>query len=157
MDILLYIISGICLILGFAGCFLPVIPGPPISYGALLLLHLTDRFQFTTTQLIFWGILVIIAQILDYVTPLLGTKYSGGSKWGNWGCVIGTIVGIFFFPPWGILLGPFIGALIGEMLGGKVFDEALKAGLGAFIGFMLSVVLKVALCSYFIYCVFAAL
>ena len=86
-----------------------------------------------------WGLLVVVVQILDYVTPVLGTKYGGGSKWGNWGCVLGTVVGIFLFPPWGILFGPFAGAVIGELLGGKKSFDAFKAGIGAFIGFLLSV------------------
>ena len=133
MDILLYVLAGLCLLLGFAGCFLPVLPGPPMAYVGLLLLQATERFQFTVGQLVTWGILVVVAQVLDYVTPILGTKYSGGSRWGNW--------------------GPFIGALIGELLGGKAFGEAMKAGVGAFIGFLVSVVLKVGLCGYFVYCV----
>lgn len=153
MDILLYVLAGLCLLLGFAGCFLPVLPGPPMAYVGLLLLQATERFQFTVGQLVAWGILVVVVQILDYVTPILGTKYSGGSRWGNWGCVIGTVAGIFLFAPWGILLGPFIGALIGELLGGKTFGEAMKAGVGAFMGFLVSVVLKVGLCGYLVYCV----
>lgn len=153
MDILLYVLAGLCLLLGFAGCFLPVLPGPPMAYVGLLLLQATERFQFTVGQLVAWGILVVVVQILDYVTPILGTQYSGGSRWGNWGCVIGTVAGIFLFAPWGILLGPFIGALIGELLGGKTFGEAMKAGVGAFMGFLVSVVLKVGLCGYLVYCV----
>lgn len=143
--------------LGFAGCFLPVLPGPPIAYVGLLLLQATERFQFTTGQLVVWGLLVVVVQILDYVTPMLGTQYSGGSRWGNRGCVIGTIVCVFLFAPWGILLGPFFGALIGELLGGKALGEAMKAGLGAFLGFVVSVVLKVGLCGYFVYCAIAFL
>lgn len=153
MDILLYILATLCLLLGFAGCFLPVLPGPPVAYVGLLLLQATERYQFTVGQLVVWGILVVVVQVLDYVTPILGTKYSGGSKWGNWGCVIGTVAGIFLFAPWGILLGPFVGALVGELLGGKALGEAMKAGAGAFIGFLVSVVLKVGLCGYFVYCV----
>ena len=97
------------------------------------------------------GLLGAVVQALDYLTPLLGTKYSGGSRAGNWGCILGTIAGIFLFAPWGIILGPFIGALVGELIGGKPMQEALRAGMGAFIGFLLSVVLKVALCGYFCY------
>ena len=44
---LLYILSGVCLLLGFAGCFLPVLPGPPVAYMGLLLLQATERFGFT--------------------------------------------------------------------------------------------------------------
>lgn len=157
MDILLIILGTVCLLVGLAGCFLPVLPGPPVSYVGLLLLHFTDKVHFSGTQLVLWALLVVIVQVLDYVTPMLGTRYSGGGKWGNWGCMAGTLAGIFIFPPWGVLIGPFAGAVIGELLGGKRSAEAFKAGLGAFIGFLLSVVVKVSLCGYFIYCFVAAL
>ena len=149
MDIIWIIVGAICLLVGLAGCFLPALPGPPLSYVGMILLHLTDKVQFTATQLIVWAILVIIVQVLDYFTPLIGTKYSGGSKWGNRGCIAGTVIGIFLFPPWGIIFGPLVGAVIGELLGGKLTHEALKAGLGAFVGFLLGVILKVSLCGYF--------
>ena len=102
---------------------------------ALWLLHFTGYAEFTVTELVVWGLLVVLAQAMDYVTPMLGTKYSGGSKWGNWGCAVGTVAGIFVFPPWGILLGPFVGAFVGELLGGKASGDALKASFGAFAGF----------------------
>ena len=138
MDILLVILGVICLLVGLAGCFLPILPGPPVAYLALWLLHFTGYAEFTVTELVVWGLLVVLAQAMDYVTPMLGTKYSGGSKWGNWGCAVGTV-------------GPFVGAFVGELLGGKASGDALKASFGAFAGFLLSVVLKVTLCGYFIY------
>ena len=151
MDIIWIIVGAICLLVGLAGCFLP------LSYVGMILLHLTDKVQFTATQLIVWAILVIIVQVLDYLTPLIGTKYSGGSKWGNRGCIAGTVIGIFLFPPWGIIFGPLVGAVIGELLGGKLTHEALKAGLGAFVGFLLGVILKVSLCGYFVVVFISAL
>lgn len=157
MDIIWIIVGAICLLVGLAGCFLPALPGPPLSYVGMILLHLTDKVQFTATQLIVWAILVIIVQVLDYLTPLIGTKYSGGSKWGNRGCIAGTVIGIFLFPPWGIIFGPLVGAVIGELLGGKLTHEALKAGLGAFVGFLLGVILKVSLCGYFVVVFISAL
>ena len=84
MDILLVILGVICLLVGLAGCFLPILPGPPVAYLALWLLHFTGYAEFTVTELVVWGLLVVLAQAMDYVTPMLGTKYSGGSKWGNW-------------------------------------------------------------------------
>lgn len=123
----------------------------------MLLLHLTDKVQFTGTQLVVWAILVIVVQVLDYFTPLIGTKYGGGSKWGNRGCIAGTVIGMFVCPPWGIILGPLVGAIVGELLGGKLTHEAVKAGLGAFLGFLLGVVIKVSLCGYFVYVFVAAL
>lgn len=52
MDILLIILGILCLIVGLAGCILPMIPGPPVAYAGLLLLHFTDKAQFSTTQLL---------------------------------------------------------------------------------------------------------
>lgn len=36
MDILLIILGILCLLTGLVGCFLPVLPGPPVSYVGLL-------------------------------------------------------------------------------------------------------------------------
>ena len=80
MDILFIIIGILCLLTGLAGCFLPVIPGPPVAYAGLLLLHFTDKVQYSTTQLLLWLLLVIILQVLDYFIPMLGSKYSGGTR-----------------------------------------------------------------------------
>lgn len=151
MDAFLIILGIICLLVGLAGCFLPVLPGPPIAYVALLLLHFTQRVDFTVTQLVVWFLLVVAVQLLDYFTPILGSRYAGGSRWGVWGCMIGMFAGIFFFPPWGIVVGPFAGAVLGELLGGKQWHAALKTGWGTFLGFLVSVVVKVSLCGYFIY------
>lgn len=150
MDIILIILGIICMIAGLAGCFLPIIPGPPIAYVGILLLHFSDKAHFTTTQLVVWLIIVVVAHILDYFIPLLGSKYSGGSRWGTRGCFVGTIVGLFFMP-WGIIIGPFLGAFIGELLGGGKTAQALKSGLGSLLGFLLGTVLKCMICGYFIY------
>jgi len=152
MDIILIILGIVCLLLGMVGCFLPVLPGPTLSYLGLLLLHWTEQIHFSTTSLLIWLLLVIVVQILDYISPVLGTKYAGGSKWGNRGCIIGTVAGLFVFPPWGILIGPFVGAVIGELISGKQSVDAVQAGLGAFLGFLFSVVAKESLCGYFLYC-----
>lgn len=155
-DIILIILGILCLLVGLAGCILPALPGPPLSYAALLLLHFTDKVQFSTTQLVIWLIVVVVIQVLDYFVPMLGSKYTGGTRWGTRGCMAGTLVGLFFMP-WGIILGPFLGAFIGELLGGSDKKLALKSGIGSLIGFLLGTVLKCAVCGYFIYLFFSKL
>ena len=157
IDIILITLGGICLIIGLLGCIVPMIPGPPISYAGLLLLHITDKVQFSTSQLVISLLLVVVVQVLDYFTPIIGSKYSGGTKWGSWGCLIGSIVGIVFFSPWGIIIGPFGGAFIGELLGDRSAREALKSGMGALIGFLVGTVFKVVVCGYFVWCFVKAL
>ena len=83
LDIILIVISALCMIAGLTGCILPFLPGPPIAYVGLVILHFTDKVQYSTTQLIVWLLIVAVLQVLDYFTPMLGSKYSGGSKWGN--------------------------------------------------------------------------
>jgi uncharacterized protein YqgC (DUF456 family) len=149
MEILLVILSIILLVGGIAGCILPILPGVPLAYAGVLLMHWTDKVHFSTTQLVVWLVIVIVLQILDYSSPILGSKYGGGTSHGNRGCMAGTILGLFFMP-WGIILGPFLGAVVGEMLGGSDLPHAVRAGVGSLIGFMLGTLLKIFVCFYWL-------
>ena len=149
MDILLIVFAFLLLVAGIAGCILPMLPGVPLAYAGMLLLHLTDKIHFTTHQLIIWLIVVIVLQVVDYITPLLGSKYSGGTSFGNRGCMAGTLLGLFFMP-WGVIVGPFIGAVVGEMLGGQDLSHAIRARIGTLLGFLVGTLLKVIVCFYFV-------
>ncbi len=150
MDIILIVLAVLCLIVGLIGCVAPMLPGPPIAYVGMLLLHFTDAIHFTSAQLVIGAVLVVVTLVLDYVVPALGAKYVGGSKWGAWGCTIGTLLGMFFMP-WGLLLGPFLGAVVGELMAGRNSGEAIRSGLGSLLGFLFGTVLKIVVCFYFIY------
>jgi uncharacterized protein YqgC (DUF456 family) len=150
MDIFLIIISGVLLIAGFLGCILPILPGVPLSYIGLLLLHFTHKVQFSAEFLIFWAIIVIVISIADYVIPIWGTKKFGGSKKGVWGSTIGLIFG-FFLGPFGIIFGPFFGALVGELLDNKSQKDALRAAFGSFIGFIIGTISKLIIAGFLIY------
>lgn len=150
MEIFLIILAFVCIVLGILGSILPVLPGVPLSYIGILILHFTEKVQFTTEFLILWAVLVIVVQLLDYYVPIWGTKKFGGSKRGIWGCAIGMVIGIFF-GPWGIVLGPFIGAIAGELSGGKKTQEAIKAGFGSFMGFLLGIVSKLIVGGFLLY------
>ena len=158
LDIVLIVIGVICLLAGLIGSILPALPGPPLSYAGLLLLHFTERVEFTITQHIIWLVLVLLTVLADYLLPVLGVKRWNGSKWGNIGCIIGTIAGMFILPPLGLIFCPFLGAVSGEMLfAGKKAPEAFKAGFGAFIGFLLGTIFKLSVCGWFVFCFVKAL
>ena len=141
----LWIIFGFILILtGLIGSFLPVIPGPPISYGGLLLLHFFGGQTFSKTILITYALLSVLLLFLDYYLPIWTTKKFGGSKAGQWGATIGVLVGLFV-GPWGIVLGPLVGAYIGELFMGRSNQDAWQSAKGAFLGFLLGTGLKMML------------
>lgn len=141
MDIVLLILAGIFMLLGIIGCFLPILPGPPISYIGLLLMQLQSEAPFTTKFMIIWLFVTIAVTALDYVIPAMGTKRYGGSRLGVIGTFIGLVVGLFFVPV-GIVVGPLLGALLGEYLAGKESKEAMRAAFGSFVGFLLGTLLK---------------
>lgn len=142
MDFVLIGFGILFMIVGLLGCVLPVIPGTPLNYIGLLLLHFTDKFQFSTKFLVIWAIVTVVVYALDFIIPAWGTKKFGGSTRGVWGSIIGLVVGMFFFPPLGIIIGPFAGAVIGELSSGKDSASALKSGFGSFIGFLAGTLLK---------------
>lgn len=151
MDFLIIFIGLILIIAGFAGCFLPVIPGPPLAYLSLIVLLFSDNFEVNSMVLIILGIFVLLITALDYVIPIVGTKMFGGSKYGSTGSTIGLVIGLFA-GPFGIIFGPFAGAFVGELIGGKDIKQSFKSGLGSFIGFLAGTLGKVLItCAILIY------
>jgi uncharacterized protein len=170
MDILLLLIGLVCMILGILGSFLPILPGPLLSWIGLLLLYFTDAITMNYWVLGITFAIMLAITILDYIIPAHGTKRFGGSSYGVWGTNIGLIVGIFSPIPFGIVIGPFVGALIGELIynstdhtRGKAevsgTKRAVKAATGSFIGFLASSFIQFVICvaffGIFIYLVLA--
>jgi uncharacterized protein len=145
MDIFWLIVAIILMLVGIAGSFLPVLPGPPLSYAALWVMQLRSDPPFTMTFLLIMLGVTLLVTALDYWVPIYGTKRFGGTKYGVWGCTIGLVAGLFF-PPWGIILGPFVGAFLGELAGNTKSDHAFKAALGSFLGFLFGTLLKLISC-----------
>jgi uncharacterized protein YqgC (DUF456 family) len=143
VDILFITLGLILCFVGIIGSFLPVLPGPPISWLGILCLYCIPEIPFNYT---FLGITLFIAALIfamDYIIPILGTRYLGGSRSGAIGSTVGLIVGLFF-PPLGFLIGPFIGAFLGEILFNSKSNSkhAFKSALGSFVGFLASTFMK---------------
>jgi len=128
---------------GFIGCIVPVLPGPPLCFSALIILSFAKNWKpFSPTFLICMAVLTIAVAILDYIIPAGGAKKYGASNLGVWGSIIGMPLGFFFLPPWGILIGGIVGALAGELIAGKESKMAFRAAWGIFVGYMASTGLK---------------
>ena len=146
MDIVFVLLGLLCMFIGILGSFMPILPGTPISWLGLLILHLTDAIPMDVTYLGITLVIAILVFILDYIIPAIGTKKFGGSKYGVVGTTIGLIVGIIAPIPFGIIIGPFVGAYIGEMLYQNNSKVATKAAFGSLVGFLTSSFMKFVVC-----------
>ncbi len=145
MDVVFVLAAAVLITVSFVGCAVPVLPGPALALCGLLSL-LPSRFAPSTQTCVLFGVACAVVLVLDYMVPAFGAKKFDCSRWGVFGCFVGTIVGIFF-APLGLLLGPFIGAVIGEMIAGKKLAASLKGGFGALLGFLFGITLKLAYCA----------
>jgi uncharacterized protein len=145
MDTFWLVLGLILMAVGILGCLLPLLPGPPLCYAALLVQQLKSDPPFTAKFLWIWAAITIVVTALDYIIPLYGTRKYGGSKYGIWGCTLGLIAGIWM-GPLGIIIGPFAGAFIGEMIASNDSENAIKAAWGSFVGFLFGTLLKLITC-----------
>jgi len=155
VDYLLVILGTLAILAGIAGSILPGLPGPPMGYMGLLLIHWSRFAGFSLNTLILLGLVVAFVSVLDYIIPVWGTKRFGGTKAGVRGSTIGLIAGVVLLPMFGIVLGPFgligiiggpfIGAYMGERYGGQNSQKAMRAAFGSFVGFMAGTFMKIAL------------
>ena len=144
MDIVLLIMGLFCCLLGVFGSFLPVLPGPPVSWLGLLLLILTAAVPNDWWLVVITGIVAFVVVALDYWIPVVGTRKFGGSRSGLIGTTIGLLVAIVFpvLGIAGIIIWPFVGAIIGELINKTGRKQALKAAFGSFVGFLTGTFLK---------------
>ena len=149
-DILLITLGCCFLVAGLAGCIVPAIPGPPLSYVALLLLQATSITNFSGKFLLIAAAVTVVVTVIDFVLPAWGTKKWGGSRAGTIGAVFGLLLGLFF-PPVGIIVGTFTGAVAGELIAGRNAKSAFRSGFGSLLGFLMGTVMKLAICLTFSY------
>ncbi len=144
MDIALLIVGFVFMIIGILGSFLPVLPGPPLSWVGLFLLHLTMAVPKDWWFLGITAAIALIVFALDYVIPAMGTKKFGGTKAGMIGTTVGLVVALIFpfLGPFGIIIWPFVGALVGELLNKADKKTATKAAFGSFLGFLTGTFIK---------------
>lgn len=158
MDILLVIWAIIALIIWFVWNFLPVLPWPPLSYLAIILIQIANK-SFSTQFMIVMAIICVAITIVDYITPIIWTKKMWWTKrWVN-GSTIWLIVWIIVLPLLGIVIWPFgliwllwwpfLWAYIWEILyqnKKKIKldkNKAFKSALWSFLWFISGVLLKI--------------
>ena len=150
IDILLIVISAVLLLIGIIGCFIPVLPGPPISFAGLFAAFFVSNCDIQLSTLLIFGAIMVVVTVLDFLVPSWATKKFGGTKWGSRGAAIGVLISLIGFAWWAIFIAPFVGAFVGELLylkkqGLKTegnMKGVWKAAFGAFLGMMCGIMLK---------------
>lgn len=150
MEEIVYGIATILFIGGIIGSVIPMLPGPVVTYGGLIILYWFTSLDISLENIWWLGVISIVISILDYYIQIWGVKRMGGGKGAITGTLIGTIVGLFF-TPLGMLLGAFVGAFIGAYVEVKEEGKALKIAFGALVGFITGIILKLSFSIYVIY------
>lgn len=142
---ILVIIFSALLLPGIIGAAL-TLPGVPYMFVVALIFGLVDKFtHLTGTDLFFLGLVALISLIIDYASGILGAKFSGASKTGLIGGVIGFLLGLILLPPLGGFAGLFLGIMIAEFINFHHWKKALKAASGLLIGVLAGMVINTTL------------
>jgi hypothetical protein len=140
-----WIVTVTLLLIGLAGCVLPVLPGHLVILAAAVGYRLMVG---SSAGIAWWGfgiliLLLVVSQIFEIVSGSLGAKWFGGSRWGAVGALVGSIVGMFFLP-FGLLIGPLAGAFGFEFLFAKKnIRESSVSGVGSVVGTLAGMGFKV--------------
>ncbi|HAB17080.1 MAG TPA: DUF456 domain-containing protein [Verrucomicrobiota bacterium] len=134
-EIVGFVLTLLVMIVGVAGAALPGLPGTPLIFLAALghKLWFGDRAPHWMA-IVGIGLLAALSMLLDFLATTYGARRLGATWRGMVGAGVGAILGIFIFPPFGLILLPLVGAAAAEMAGGREWKAAGKAGIGAAIG-----------------------
>lgn len=98
------------------------------------------------------GILMVIAEGLEWTLASRFARRYGGSRRAGWGAVIGGMIGAFMGVPVpivgsiiGAFVGAFVGALVFEWSGGSGGGTATRVAWGALLGRVTGAAVKIAI------------
>ncbi|WP_323707172.1 DUF456 domain-containing protein [Mammaliicoccus vitulinus] len=140
-------ISWLLIILMFAISFIglikPIIPSVLFLWVGYFIYH----FAIDSSKLswVFWTVMVLftIFMILsDIIMNSYFVKKFGGSKLGETMAAVGVIIGCFVFPPFGIILVPFVLVFVTEIIQKSDITAATNASIGSLLGFLTSSIAK---------------
>ena len=143
MTVLLWLLIIFSFILAFVGLIKPVIPSVLMLWVGFLIY----QFAFNNGELswIFY-VSMIVLTVLMFISDFAMNKYFvnkyGGSKISEYVALIGVLVGCFVFPPFGIIIIPFVAVFAVELMQDFDVNKAFKASLGSIVAFLTSNIAK---------------
>lgn len=156
LTICLLIIAVVLSLIGVVGAIAPALPGPPLSFAALIIVYFVLPGSISLSLLITMGVLTLAAAALDYAAPIILTRVGGGSSEAILGTTLGLLAGLFFMPL-GLILGPLAGAFIGEYSHSAHLGKALWIAFLSFLSFVFTTVTKLILTAMITYYIILAI
>lgn len=135
MTTTLIIIFVILMLPGIAGVFLPIVPGIPYIFLVALIYGVVDKFRHLSAyEIVVLAAIAILSVVVDYLSGVLGAKWGGAARKSLSFGLLGMIIGLVAFPPFGSIIGLFLGVLIAEISSHQNGRRAVKAATGSLIG-----------------------
>lgn len=142
----LEIFFAIILFLGIFLTAIPTVPGMLFMFMAVIVYGLMDHFQtLHPWHLAIFGGLMLLAILTDHLSGLIGAKFGGASKWSLLAGLVGMLIGLLFFPPFGLFVGLFLGVFIAEIVQFADHRKALKAASYSFVAILVGMLINVLL------------
>ncbi|KFN03526.1 DUF456 domain-containing protein [Bacillus clarus] len=146
MTVLLTTSIIICFIISFLAFIYPIIPGILALWAGYFIYHFgINDGELTTAFWIIQVLFTIIIFVADFIANGYFLKKYGSTKWGERIGMISIIVGSFFFPPFGLIIIPFLSVFVTELMHKKTPKDAFMVGIATVVGFLSSTVAKAIL------------
>jgi uncharacterized protein YqgC (DUF456 family) len=137
------VVTAIAMLIGVIGTVLPIIPGTILIFVTALVYALIEGFQtIGWPTLVVLGLLTALATSADIWASSIGAKMGGASGWSVVIGLIAALVGFVVLNLLGAVLGAVLGVLLTELVRVGDWRQALKAGSGWAIGWVLSTVFQ---------------
>lgn len=146
IDILIWLAIISLFVLSFIGLIYPIIPSSLLIWVGFILYHFfINNEELTWLFWIIMAVFTIILFVADMIANSYFVKKYGGSKWGERGAAVAVIAGSFIFPPFGILIVPFVTVFVIEIIQNRTIEEAIRSSFGSFIGFLSGTFAKIVI------------
>ena len=145
MNTLIIFTTIIISVFGIIFCFLPLLPGPIISWLSFMILKYFKIVEFSLTFLIITFLLSLFISFIDNLLPSYIVKKYGGTNKGIKGAFVGSIVGFIFLGFIGMMLGTFVGTIVGELQSKSDFKKVIKSSINSLIGFFSGTFVKITI------------
>jgi uncharacterized protein YqgC (DUF456 family) len=139
--------TAIIMVIGLLGAVLPLFPGPPIIWlGALYYAWRTDWTSVGWPSLTLLLLLAIAGSTADIWVSSLGARRGGASGWATLASIVGGVIGLFTLGVFGAIAGSLAGIVLVEYMRYGNWHNVLRASRGYVVGWLLSMVVQVAVC-----------